>query len=373
MQAALARYFLTLGATGFGGPLALVGSMQRDLVERRKWFTPAEFADGLALAQASPGPLAAQLAMYLGWLRGGVLGATSAGLAFVIPPFLLVVALAVLYRRAGALPWIEPAFLGVGAAVIAILARSTVKLSRLTLRADPLLWVIAAGNAAAVLLLRREWLTLLLLSGVLCLLARAAWSRASLWMLVPVWPLPLGTLATPVSLAPLGELFLFFTKAGAAVFGSGLAIIPFLYTGLVEQRHWLTEPQFRDAVAVAMLSPGPVVITAAFIGYLLHGFAGAAVASLGVFAPCWLVIILAAPRYAGLVAKPAVRRFVDGVTAATTGALAGAAVLLASRILSDGRAMGIAAATALILLSRVKLPEPILVLGAGVVSVLLAA
>ncbi|MGH7618882.1 MAG: chromate efflux transporter, partial [Gemmatimonadaceae bacterium] len=286
-RAELALYFLRLGATGFGGPVALVGYMQRDLVERRGWFSETEFADGLALAQLSPGPMAAQLAMYLGWLRGGTIGASVIGVAFIGPPFLMVLLLAALYVRSGDLPWLTNAFLGVGAGVVSILARSTWKLARLTLRTDRVLWLLATANAGVVVATRREWLTLLLVSGVLRIVRRTAADGRSFAIT------PVVMLKSLVVLAGAGltvQLFAFFVQAGAAVFGSGLAILPYLYAGVVEQRHWLSERQFLDAIAVSMITPGPVVITAGFIGFLVHGAAGAIAASLGVFAPCWVLV-----------------------------------------------------------------------------------
>ena len=367
---ALARYFLGLGATGFGGPVALVGYMQRDLVERRAWFTEGEFADGLALAQVSPGPLAAQLAMYLGWRRGGVGGATLTAVAFVAPPFAMVLAIAVLYVRAGELAWLRDAFVGVGAGVVCILARSTVKLARLTLYRERLLWAIAAVNAGAVLALQRESVPLLAASGAAVLAARSAWRPTPLLAAAP-W---LATYASaPLAGAGALELFVFFAQAGAAVFGSGLAIVPFLYTGLVEQRHWLTERQFLDAIAVSMITPGPVVITATFIGYLVGGVLGACVAALGVFLPAYLVVLLVAPRFAAIVGNARVRHVVAGVTAGATGAIAGAAILLSSRVLTDARGLAIAAVVLVALLSRTKLPEPLLIAGAGLLGIALGS
>jgi chromate transporter len=347
-------YFLRLGTLGFGGPIALVGYMQRDLVETRAWITPSEYREGLTLAQLAPGPLAAQLAIYLGWLRAGVWGATVTGVAFVAPSFLMVLAISVLYVRYGGLPWMQGAFYGIAAAVIAIIARSAVKLVGLTLRRDGLLWVIFALNAAVVVRTQTEIVWIFLTSGLLVLLARE-----------------LPRLISPGVAADGGILVTvlwFFTKAGVLVFGSGLAIVPFLYGGAVQQYHWLTERQFLDAVAVSMITPGPVVITVAFIGYLVAGLAGAMVASLGVFFPTWLAVVLAAPAFSRIVANPRVRAFVDGVTAAATGAIAGAAVVLGKRAIVDWPTVGIAGSALVLLLVSRRIREPWVILAAGLMG-----
>jgi chromate transporter len=360
-------YFLRLGATGFGGPIALVGRMESDLVEGRGWFSAAEFARGLALAQVAPGPLAAQLAMYLGWLRGGVPGATAVGLAFVAPSFLIVLGIAVAYTSMGALPWMRDAFYGVGAAVIAILTRSAFRLVRRTVPREAWAWVVAATNGIVVALTGRELVWLLLLSGCVPVFQLAARRPGVAAGIAP------GVLAvTMLTGSASGELFLFFAKAGALVFGSGLAIIPFLHGEVVSARGWLTEQQFLDAVAVAMLTPGPVVITVAFIGWLVDGLSGATAAALGVFAPVWLVVILVAPVYQRVMENPWLRAFAGGVVAAAAGALAGAVVVLAQRAVVDAPTALIAGASLVALVKWSRLPEPLVLAAAGVAGVFVA-
>jgi chromate transporter len=349
----LALYFLRLGATGFGGPIALVGYMQRDLVEREGTFTPREFADALAFCQLAPGPLAAQLAIYLGWLRGRVTGATLAGLAFVAPSFLIVLVLSVLYQQFGGLPWMRGAFYGIAAAVVAIIARSAVRLSRVTLGRDALRWFLAAGNALAVVVSGGELVWVILLSGVVTL---AAAQRVVLGV---AWPF-------------LFEILWFFTKAGSVVFGSGLAIIPFLHGGVVQEYAWLSEPQFLDAIAVGMITPGPVVITVAFIGYIAAGPAGALLAALGVFLPVYLATVLGAPYFKALIGSRGVRAFVEGVTAGATGAILGAAIVLGRRAIPDLTAAAIALVVLVALALLKKAPEPVLVLAAGTAGVLVS-
>ena len=369
----LLRFFAALGTTGFGGPIALVGYMERELVERRRWVTPQEFRDGLAFSQLAPGPLAAQLAMYLGWVCNGVRGATLAGLAFVGPSFLMVVVLAALYSRFGGLPWLQGAFYGVGAAVIAIIARSAIKLTRTTLGRDLLLWVLFVLCAGVTAWRESELVWLFVMCGVAAMLVRAPPKRGKRLASYAAGLPGLTQLLTGVhGAAPLPEIatvFLFFASAAMFVFGSGLAIVPFLYDGVVQQHHWLSERQFLDAVAVALITPGPVVITVAFIGYLVAGLAGATAAAVGVFAPVYAITVFLAPHYERLKADRRVRAFVDGVTAAATGAIAGAAIVLGRRSLVDVPTIAIAAGTVLVLTRVRGLPEPIVIVLAGIVGV----
>ena len=345
-------YFLKLGAIGFGGPIALAGAMQRDLVDDRGWISRDDYIRGLALAQLAPGPLAAQLAIYLGWARAGVLGATLVGLAFVLPSFVMVMVLAALYVRYAALSTlIAGAFYGIGAAVIAVIARSAYKLVRMTLARDLVLWVLFAANAIVTAATQREIIALILGSGAIVLAVRAVEARR----------------ATAAS-ALLLEIAWFFGKAGAFVFGSGLAIVPFLYGGVVEQFHWLNDRQVLDAVAVAMITPGPVVITVAFIGYLVAGPAGGAVAALAVFLPCYFFVIVPAPYYARIAGNKSIRAFVDGVTAAACGAIAGSAFVLGRRAIIDATTIVICVVAFAVLMLVKKVPEPVVILAAGVVG-----
>ena len=292
----LTLYFLRLGAVGFGGPIALAGYMQRELVEDRRWFSQEEYKEGLALAQLAPGPLAAQLAIYLGWVRGGVLGATLVGVAFVIPSFVMVLVLAAMYLRLGGLPWMQGMFYGIGAAVIAIIGRSAYKLVRSTLSKDWLLWAIFAVSAVVTAWTESEIIWLFVISGVVALVVRQGSFRSRSAVVLPVWLI--SGLHGPAAGTTLGMLFWYFAEAGAFVFGSGLAIVPLLYSGVVREFQWLTERQFLDAVAVAMITPGPVVITVAFIGHLVAGPLGATLAAFGVFLPCYLFVVIPAPTSA---------------------------------------------------------------------------
>jgi chromate transporter len=367
-------YFLRLGTLGFGGPIALAGHMQRDLVEDRQWFSKQDYLEGLALAQLAPGPLAAQLAIYLGWVREGVLGATLVSIAFILPSFLMVLVISAVYIRLGGLSWMQGAFYGIGAAVIAIIVRSATKLMRMTLAKNWLLWLLFLVSGLATAWTEREIIWLFVLCGVVSVLAKAIPRQSQLNSLAFFLPFPawlLSGVEGPASARTLWQIGVYFAEAGAFVFGSGLAIVPFLYGGVVGHFHWLNERQFLDAVAVAMITPGPVVITVAFIGYLVGGPLGATVAALGVFLPCYLFVIIPAKYFRRFAKNNDVKAFVDGVTAAAIGAIAGAVYVLARRSLVDTPTMIIGVVTLGILLITKKIPEPLVILAAGIVGVIL--
>ena len=349
---ALVNYFLYLGSLGFGGPVALVGYMQRDLVERRRWFTKDEYMKSLALSQLAPGPLAAQLAICLGYVHSRLAGATLVALAFILPSFVMTLAISWLYVRFGGLPWMQAAFYGVGAAVIGIIVLAAYKLAKLTMAKDKLQWAIFAVMAVVTAWTESEILWLFLLSGVLAIVAQAppAWLKRSA-------PACFAVAATPELLA---QILVFFAKAGAFIFGSGLAIVPFLYGGVVQEYGWLNDKQFLDAVAVAMLTPGPIVITVAFIGYLVASFPGAVAAAVGVFLPVYLFVVIPFPFFDRISANAKVKAFVAGVTAAASGTIAGACFVLARRAIVDVPTLCIGLAV-LGITWRFKIPEPLLI------------
>ena len=365
----LTVYFLQLGTLGFGGPVALAGYMDRDLVERRKWFTEADYKEGLALAQLAPGPLAAQLAIYLGFVHYRLLGATMVGIAFVLPSFVMVVAMGWAYRAYGGLTWMQSVFYGVSSAVIGIIAISTWRLSAKNIGKDKLQWSIFAVSAAVTIVTQSEELWLFLGAGVLVWLLRAppkfARSDKMRSSVLPLLALPA---LSAVDWDKLWQITRYFFYAGSFVFGSGLAIVPFLYGGVVKEYGWLTDHQFLDAVAVAMITPGPVVITTGFIGYLVAGSGGAIAASLATFLPCFLLTVLPAPYFKKYGKRPALIALVDGVTAAAIGALAGAVVVIGVRSINDVVMGLLALITAALLWKLKKLPEPIIVAAAALIG-----
>jgi chromate transporter len=362
-------YFLKLGSIGFGGPVALVGYMHRDLVSTRKWITEDDYKEGLALAQLAPGPLAAQLAIYIGYIDFGVVGATIAGFAFVLPSFLMVVALGFAYVKFGGLPWMQAVFYGVGAAVIGIIAVSGYKLTKKTIGKDWLLLLIFSGLAIVTAITENENIWLILLSGVIVLVFRTPelFSKTSHSVLLPYLLQIVGQVTFNEKLF---QIAIFFLKAGTFVFGSGLAIVPFLYGGLVKENHWLNDQQFLDAVAVAMITPGPVVITVGFIGYLIAGLPGACIAALATFLPCYLFTIIPAPYFKKYGKRRGLKNFIDGVTAAAVGAIAGAVIVLGKRQFSDWVSVAIALATIFVLIKFKKIQEPILILAAAIIGLL---
>ena len=362
-------YFLKLGTWGFGGPVALVGYMHRDLVENKKWISEDDYKEGLALSQLAPGPLAAQLSIYLGYVHYRIPGATLAGLAFVLPSFLMVLAIGYAYVEFGGLPWMQAVFYGVGASVIGIIALSSYKLTTKSIGKDKLLWGIFIILAATTYCYEQEIIWLILVAGVCVWFIKSPPNFLSSTGNV-LFPIVLQIQAIDTD-SKLLQIAWFFAKAGAFVFGSGLAIVPFLYGGVVKEFQWLNEQQFVDAVAVAMITPGPVVITVGFIGYLVAGFPGACVAALATFIPCYIFTVIPAPYFKKYGKNPSIKAFVDGVTAAAIGAIAGAVLVLGKRTLTDIPTILIALATLVILFKYKKLQEPIVIALAAITGILL--
>ena len=367
----IAGYFVRLGTFGFGGPIALAGYMQRDLVERRHWFTQEEYLQGLAVSQTLPGPLAAQLAMWLGYVRRGFWGACAAAVPFILPPFIIVSSVAALYVAFRGTTIIQALFYGIGPAVIALILRGAWKLVRVTVRDERRLWAIFAVVALITFLARSEVAVLFILAGLvgIAIYAPPGWLRRAQAAPLAV-PVGFGTLWTAAqSIDPniLLQLGVFFFKAGAFTFGSGLAIVPFLQQGVVRDFAWLSEREFLDAVAMGMITPGPVVITAVFVGYLVAGLPGATVAGLGVFLPPFLMVVLFAPWIIRYRKHPIVVGFTKGATAAAAGAIVGAAAVIGTQVIVDVTTVVIFLAT-LAVLWRTKLPEPLLVGVAGIIG-----
>jgi len=371
-------YFLKLGYAGFGGPVALVGYMHRDLVENKKWISEEEYKEGLALAQLAPGPLAAQLGIYLGFVHYRIIGATLCGLAFVIPSFIMVVLIGIAYKLFGGLPWMQAFFYGVGASVIGIITMSSYKLTTKSvskinfaaIKEKWLLWFFYAAGLAVTVITQSENVLLFVVAGFIYMLIKAPpkWLKkpsainSILLTGIGFWEFETST---------LWKIAIFFTKAGAFVFGSGLAIVPFLHSGVVTEYHWLNEKQFVDAVAVAMITPGPVVITTGFIGYLVAGFPGACVAAAATFLPCYLITIICAPYFKKIAKNNSIKAFVEGITAAVIGALVGAVVIIGIRSITDIPTALIAIASIFALIYIKKIQEPYIILVAAIIGLIL--
>lgn len=374
----LLLYFLKLGTWGFGGPVALVSYMNTDLVENRKWITEEEYKEGLALAQLAPGPLAAQLGIYIGFVHYRFLGATLVAIAFVLPSFIMVVLLGMAYKLYSGLPWMLAVFYGVSAAVIGIIAISAYRLTVKSVgnfnvndfKAKWLLWIFYLVGIIVTMITQKEDVLLFAGCGVIYMLIKAP----------PKWIKRPNTLPSILIIAigfwqnearTLQDIGWFFLKAGTFVFGSGLAIVPFLHSGVVEQYGWLNEQEFVDSVAVAMITPGPVVITVAFIGYLIAGFPGACVAAFATFLPCYLFTIAFAPSFKKIAKNNSVKAFVEGITAVVVGALVGAVFVIATRSIVDATTAIIAITTIISLIYLKKIKEHHIIVISAILGILI--
>ncbi|HKX18361.1 MAG TPA: chromate efflux transporter [bacterium] len=362
----LVVYYLRLGTIGFGGPVALVGQMEKELVEERRWLTKDEFREGVAVCQSLPGPLAIQVGIFSSYIRGGFWGAWAGGWAFILPNFFFVAALGALYVHFGDLPPVKGIFYGVSPAVIALIVYSCYRLAKLGME-DRLQWGIAAACFTVTVVLQAEVAVLFLAAGLLGIayygtLFRRRVGAPALSLLAAV-PIKIGVAAP----ATLGRLLVFFLKAGSLTFGSGLVIVPFLEKGLVQQTGWLSGPQFLVAVAMGMLSPGPVVITATFVGYLVAGPLGALVSTVGIFLPSFLLILIVAPMLLRHRDNPNVQGFVKGAYAAAIGTIVGAGALLGRIAIGDWLTALIGVAS-LLALVRWKVSNPLLVAATAVIG-----
>src|SRR5215472_13097794 len=364
----LALYFLRLGFLGFGGPVALVGQMERELVNDKKWLTKDQMRESIAICQSLPGPLAIQVGIYIAWLRCGFWGAWLGGWCFILPNFVIVAALGALYVYFGDLKPVTGIFYGVSPAVIALILHSCYRLAKLGME-DWVQWAIAAVCFVVTIVLQAEVALLFIGAGAIGILYYGSLFRRPPVMLsvaaVPV----LAQLAPVASGSTLSKLLLFFLKAGSLTFGSGLVIVPFLEQGLVQQYGWLDERQFLIAVAVGMISPGPVVITATFVGYLVAGFWGSLVSTIGIFLPSFILVLVAAPLLARYRANPNVQGFVKGAYAAAIGTILGACILLGRIAIGDWLTVLIGVAS-LAVLFRWKVSNPLLIAATAVVGLI---
>ncbi len=366
----LVRYYLRLGALGFGGPVALCGQMEKELVTERQWLTKDEFRDGIAVCQSLPGPLAIQVGIYVSYLRGGFWGAWAGGWAFILPNFIIVSTLGALYVHFGGLSPVRAIFYGVSPAVIALILHSCYRLAKLGME-DFVQWVIAGACLVVTVALQAEVALLFIVSGIVGIFYYGTLFRPRR---VPSLPLlaavPLGAgAAGSMSGSILSKLLVFFLKAGSLTFGSGLVIVPFLEKGLVQQTGWLDERQFLIAVAMGMLSPGPVVITATFVGYLVAGFWGSLVSTVGIFLPSFLFVLIVAPILIRHRANRDVQGFVKGAYAAAIGTILGASILLGKIAIGDWLT-ALVGLLSLVALTRWKISNPVLIAVTAVVGLI---
>ena len=389
----LAKIFLKLGVIGFGGPQAHIAMQNDEVVVRRNWLTPEQFTEGLAVCEMLPGPASTQLGIYIGYMRAGQLGALVAGLCFIAPAFLIVLALSWGYFKFQGTPQVEGLFLGISPVVAAIILAFCWKLGKKTLKDWP-----RGVIAIAVFLITS-------LSSLNVLIQFIAAGLAGLWLYRPHradrsppsqlngWflpPLPLLLANAPAEtltlsgfwgLERIGELslplLLFFLKVGSFIFGGGLVIIPLLEFEVVDKLGWLTRSEFINGVAIGQLSPGPVVLAAAFVGYKAAGVLGALIASVGIFTPSFGFIMLAAPLLLQIRQSPWVRAFLQGVTPAVLGAIAAAAAPLLQTALAQANlfhsiAAGLIGCGALVAILRYRLPTWKLVPLGGLLGLLVS-
>ncbi len=364
----LTLYFLRLGLLGFGGPVALVGQMERELVSERKWLTKEQMREAIAICQSLPGPLAIQVGVYISYLRGGFWGAWAGGWAFIFPNFVIVAALGALYVYVGDLKPVTAIFYGVSPAVIALILHSCYRLAKLGME-DWMQWLIAAICFVVTVVLQAEVALLFIGAGIVGILYYGNLRRRAPSTLPAIAAPALAQLAQTASGSTLGKLLLFFLKAGSLTFGSGLVIVPFLEQGLVQQYNWLDQRQFLIAVAIGMISPGPVVITATFVGYLVAGFWGSLVSTVGIFLPSFLLVLIAAPLLARHRANLNVQGFVKGAYAAAIGTILGACILLGRIAIGDWLTI-LVGVVSLAILFRWKVSNPLLIAATAVVGLI---
>ena len=360
------RYFLRLGLLGFGGPVALVGQMERELVGDRAWMTKEQMREAIAICQSMPGPLAIQVGIYAAYIRGGFWGAWAGGWAFIFPNFVIVAALGALYVYFGDLKPVTGIFYGVSPAVIALILHSCYRLAKLGMD-DMLQWLIAAVCLVVTVILQAEVAILFIGAGIVGIIYYGSLVRRPPAAL-QIAAIPVLAQAAPVaSTSTLGKLLLFFLKAGTLTFGSGLVIVPFLEQGLVQQYGWLDQRQFLIAVAVGMISPGPVVITATFVGYLVAGFWGSLVSTIGIFFPSFIFVLVVAPLLVRHGKNPNVQGFVKGAYGAAIGTILGACILLGRIAIGDWLTALIGIAS-LAILFRWKVSNPLLIAATAVIG-----
>jgi chromate transporter len=370
----LAVYFLRLGAVGFGGPVALANDMRRDLVEARGWVSESEYESGLAIAAACPGPLAYQLGVYCGYVRFGIRGGLLVALTFGLAPFLIVVAAAAAYTLFAENWQLRALFYGVGPVVVALILKACWNLGAKTLRQDRIAWAVAATACTITVVVEKELTAIFLIAGVLGVFLFASKTESTRQDSTPrTIPPQSGALALAASPVFAGnaasQLFLFFFKTGCLVFGSGLVIVPFLKTYVVDQYHWLGNREFLDAVAIGMISPGPVVITATFVGYVVGGFRGAVGATVGIFSPAVLFTVIATPLLLRYGKNPRLAGFIRGITVAVVGVLVGTTYLVGKTAIGDWLTTLVALASLGVLAKWKKCPEPLLVAIGAIIGV----
>jgi chromate transporter len=363
------RLFLRLGLTAFGGPVAHIGLMEREAVERRGWMSRSQFLDLVGACNLLPGPSSTQVAMALGYSRAGWLGLLVAGACFILPASLMTLALAWAYVRYGSLPSAQGLLYGIKPVMVAIIAQAVWRLGRRAFRR----WQLALAGLAcfAAALAGAPPIAVLFAAGGLTLLAEWPHSRPGAAMGIAGLPMAAGSgAAGAAGVTGLTPLFLVFLKLGVVVFGSGYVLVAFLKDDLVDRLHWITTPQLLDAVTAGQVTPGPVFATAAFLGYLLRGWAGAAVATVAIFLPSFVMAGLVGALAGRIRKSPLAAAFLDGVNAAAVALMAAVAISLGRATLVDDWTWALGLVSAALLL-RYRVNATWLILGGAALGLLL--
>jgi chromate transporter len=308
------KYFFKIGLIGFGGPMAHIAMMDSDLVEKKKWSTKDEFLDGLAVCNLLPGPASTQLGIYMGYLKGGILGGTLAGIAFILPAFIIITLLSYIYFEFGAIPSISGILYGINAVVIALISSSLLSMYKKAIN-NKIQFVIFSLTTIAISLFKVNMIVAMLFAGIVGIFIYSNPTKNKKHK-------KLSSIAFPIAFTPiLSKLFLFFIKVGSFIYGGGLVIIPFIENEVVSKLGWLTKTEFLAGIALGQVTPGPVVITAAFIGYKVFGFIGALVSTIAIFLPSFIFILIAAPYLKKLKDIPWIKAALKGVNAAVIGSI----------------------------------------------------
>jgi chromate transporter len=365
--AEIARVFLILGSTAFGGPAAHIAMMHEQIVRRRRWLTDAEFADLIAAVNLIPGPNSTELAIHIGRRQAGVSGLAAAGICFILPAAVIVSALAVMYVAYGRTPDARAMMAGVSPVIIAVIVHATFHLGKTALKSAQL-WLIAAA-AVALSVLRVNELLILLGAGLVT--AGVAGLRHAAGAAIVAWGSSVSAAAASTTASvSLAQLTLFFLKVGSVLFGSGYVLLAFLRADLVDRWGWLTEQQLIDAIAIGQFTPGPVFTTATFVGYILGGWPGAALSTMAIFLPAFVFVWITHPIIPRLRASKPVGAFLDGVVAASLGLMAAVAVAMA-RLALNSPAWIVLCAASLAVLAVWRLNSVWLVLAGGALGLAL--
>jgi chromate transporter len=371
----LAALFLRLGTLAMGGPAAHIAMMEDEVVRRRRWMTHERFLDMLGVCNLIPGPNSTEMAIHIGQLRAGFAGLVVAGACFILPAAAIVVAIAWMYVRYGTMPQAVGLLYGIKPVIIAVVLQALWGLGRTAIKSR-LLAAIAIVSFVAALFDVNEMIVLIG-GGVVMMAIRAVEDRDAARATLAALPtvatrasavkpaaIAAAVVAVPFSLT---TLFLFFLKVGAVLFGSGYVLLAFLRTDLVDRLHWLTQAQLLDAVAVGQVTPGPVFTTATFIGYILGGFRGAVVATLGIFLPSFFFVSISGPLIPHLRRSPLAGAFLDGVNVGAWALMAAVTLFLARAAVVDVVTMILAIASAFVLI-RYRINSAWLVIGGGLIG-----